>query len=174
MQKYKRKEVIQQAFNNMDNNAWEKKEQAKFEKNLNKLGLSIEQLNQYGYQLTLLMLIKFESSKPITTIQEAQIVGCSQALVAMLHHKLSVAKLLKIISNPKCRKTCRAMRYVIRALWVKLGQMKNLNIRNLSELIRLISLYVLSKKKKNEPCDTGGLVNICDLDEYNGEPIIDI
>ena len=28
--------------------------------------------------------------------------------------------------------------------------MKNLNIRNLSELIRLISLYVLSKKKKNE------------------------
>jgi len=155
MQVYKKKAVILDAFNKMDNKSWEKKEQARFENNLYKLNLSIDQLNKYGFQITLLMLISFEKNKPITTIQEAQIVGCSQALVAKLHRKLCLAKVLEIISNPRCKKTSKAMRYVIRVIWTRLGELTNLNIRNLNELIKCISLYSNEKKEANKSFSDG-------------------
>ena len=170
MQVYKKKQVILEEFNNMDNNSWTKKEQVRFESNLYKLNLTIDQLNKLGYQITLLMLISFEKNKPITTIQEAQIVGCSQALVAKLHRKLSVANLLKIITNPRCKKTSRSMRYVIRVIWTRLGQLMHLNLRNLTKLIKYISLYASQKKEANKPI-SDGLIELGSEEEF-GTPII--
>ena len=116
MNKYRNKQTILNELNLNTFNANKTKQlKDKFANSLLALNLNIDKLVSYSYQIADIQLIYYMHNKPITSVQEAQILGCSQATIAKLHNRLSKANLLKIIANPKNRlgHNKRQLKYLI-------------------------------------------------------------
>lgn len=174
MNKYRKKETILHELTIESKvNAKTLELKDKFNDNLRAFNLNINDLNKFNYQIASIQLICFMHNKPITTVQEAQILGCSQATIAKVHSKLSKAKMIKIISNPMNRAghNKRQLKFLITRLWHKLSELDDLHFQHLDLLKKAIFKYSNEKKLYSVHSYDG----LREIDESDfGTKIIDI
>lgn len=159
MRHYIKVDVLKDQFDNLPNNSWEKKTQAKFDESLNKnFNTSIDELNsKMSKQITAVMFLSYCSNRqPCTTIQVAQITRQSQANVACLSHRLKQHELLKVVNNPNAKHRHGKMRKLFIVLWHKLTELSKASyysiksMKHLSDLTRLLKIVKVNNNEANQ------------------------